>query len=216
MKISVIIPAYNEEERIGSVLEAVSNSEKVNEIVVVNDGSTDKTLNVVADREEEINLLNLSSNTGKANALARGVEVAEYSHLLFLDADLVGLKPSHIDQMISVYEDGDWDMVLGVFYKGRLRTDLSQKMNPYLSGQRVLSVDLWNKLDKSKTEKFGVESELKDLADQEDLKVTKCKLEGVTHVMKEEKRGFVEGIKARLEMYKDIVKTKMKNLFKGA
>ncbi|MBS3786729.1 glycosyltransferase family 2 protein [Candidatus Bipolaricaulota bacterium] len=207
MKVSVIVPAYNEAGRIKSVLEAIENAELVNHIIVVDDGSTDQTTKKVRESQADVELIKLDHNKGKARALSRGVESAPDSTLMFLDADLVGLKSDHVDEMIRTYHQEDLDMVIGVFHKGRLNTDLSQKISPHLSGQRILSVDTWNKLDKSKAEEFGVEMALTKLSLSENLSTGKVKLTGVTHVMKEEKRGFTEGIKSRLKMYKNIIKT---------
>ena len=207
MKTSVIIPAYNEAERIKSVLQAVDSAENTIELIVVNDGSTDNTSEVVEESEVDLTLLELKNNTGKANALARGIDEASHSSLMFVDADLKGLESEHIDDMINTYGEGSWDMVIGVFHKGRLNTDLSQKISPHLSGQRVLSRSLWNKLNKSAAEEFGVEMALTKLSLRENLDTTKVKLTGVTHVMKEEKRGFAEGLKSRLKMYGNIIKT---------
>jgi len=207
VKTSVIIPAYNEAERIKSVLQAVGSAENPIELIVVNDGSTDDTSEVVEESEVDLTLLELKNNTGKANALARGIEEASHSSLMFVDADLKGLESVHIDDMIDTYGEGNWDMVIGVFHKGRLNTDLSQKISPHLSGQRVLSRNLWEKLNKSAAEEFGVEMALTKLSLRENLNTTKVKLTGVTHVMKEEKRGFTEGLKSRLKMYGNIIKT---------
>ena len=207
MKVSVIVPAYNEADRIESVLTAINNADLVNHIIVVDDGSTDKTTEKVREGKVDVELISLKKNTGKANALSRGVDLAPDRTLMFLDADLIGLKPEHVDDMIKTYHQNDLDMVIGVFHKGRINTDLSQKISPHLSGQRILSVDTWDKLDKSKAEEFGVEMALTKLSLAENLSTTKVKLTGVTHVMKEEKRGFAEGIKSRLKMYKNIIKT---------
>ncbi len=207
MKTSVIIPAYNEAERIQSVLKAVDAAENPIELIVVNDGSTDNTSEVVEENEIDLTLLELKKNTGKSNALARGVEEASHSNLMFVDADLKGLESGHINDMIDTYREGNWDMVIGVFHKGRLNTDISQKISPHLSGQRVLSKKIWKKLNKSAAEEFGVEMALTKLSLKEDLSTTKVKLTGVTHVMKEEKRGFTEGLKSRLKMYGNIIKT---------
>lgn len=207
MKVSVIVPAYNEADRIETVLEAINNADLVNHIIVVDDGSTDRTAEKIRESSVNVELISLDQNTGKANALSRGVDSAPDKTLMFLDADLRGLKPEHVDDMIRTYDQNDLDMVIGVFHKGRLNTDLSQKISPHLSGQRILSVDIWNKLDKSKAEEFGVEMALTKLSLAENLTTAKVKLTGVTHVMKEEKRGFAEGIKSRLKMYKNIIKT---------
>lgn len=207
MKVSVIIPAYNEADRIGAVLRAVDNAELTDHIIVVDDGSTDRTAEEVRESETQVELISLETNTGKANALSRGIKAASESTLMFMDADLIGLKSDHVDKMIKTYYQENHDMVIGVFHKGRLNTDLSQKISPHLSGQRILSVDIWEKLDKSVAEEFGVEMALTKLSLGENLSTTKVKLTGVTHVMKEEKRGFAEGIKSRLKMYKNIIKT---------
>lgn len=207
MKVSVIVPAYNEADRIGSVLEAINNAEKIDNIIVVDDGSTDRTAERVRESGIDLELIRLDENTGKANALSRGIEAAPDRTIMFLDADLIGLEAKHVDDMIRTYQEEDMDMVIGVFHKGRLNTDLSQKISPHLSGQRILSVDTWNKLDKSKAEEFGVEMALTKLSLAENLSTKKVKLTGVTHVMKEEKRGFAEGIKSRLKMYMNIIKT---------
>lgn len=207
MKVSVIVPAYNEAERIKSVLEAIDNAELVNHIIVVDDGSTDQTAEKVRESQADVELIKLDRNTGKASALSRGVDSAPDRTLMFLDADLIGLESDHVDEMIRTFHQDDLDMVIGVFHKGRLNTDLSQKISPHLSGQRILSTDIWNKLDKSKAKEFGVEMALTKLSLAENLSTAKVKLTGVTHVMKEEKRGFAEGIKSRLKMYKNIIKT---------
>ena len=207
MKVTVIVPAYNEAERIVSVLEAINNANLVNHVIVVDDGSTDRTAEMVRQSKVDAELISLDENTGKANALACGVEMAPDDTVMFLDADLIGLKAEHIDDMIRTYHQGELDMVIGVFHKGRLNTDISQKISPHLSGQRILSIDTWEKLNKSKAEEFGVEMALTKLSLAENLSTSKVKLTGVTHVMKEEKRGFAEGIKSRLKMYKNIIKT---------
>jgi glycosyltransferase involved in cell wall biosynthesis len=207
LKVSVIVPAYNEADRIGSVLEAINNAERIDNIIVVDDGSTDRTAERVRESGIDLELIRLDENTGKANALSRGIEAAPDRTIMFLDADLIGLEAKHVDDMIRTYQEEDLDMVIGVFHKGRLNTDLSQKISPHLSGQRILSVDTWNKLDKSKAEEFGVEMALTKLSLAENLSTKKVKLTGVTHVMKEEKRGFAEGIKSRLKMYMNIIKT---------
>lgn len=207
MKVSVIVPAYNEAERIKPVLKAIHDAELVNHIIVVDDGSTDQTAEKVRESRADAELIRLDRNTGKASALSRGVDSAPDQTLMFLDADLKGLQSEHVDKMIRTYRQNNLDMVIGVFHKGRLNTDLSQKISPHLSGQRILSVDTWNKLDKTKAEEFGVEMALTKLSLAENLSTKKVKLTGVTHVMKEEKRGFTEGIKSRLKMYKNIIKT---------
>ncbi len=201
----MIVPAYNEAERIGVVLEVLLAAEKVDEIILVDDGSTDGTAKMA--KKHGVKVLSLPENMGKAAALDHGVKLARNDVFLFLDADLVGLRPDHIDKMIEAYERKGLYMVIGVFKEGRLNTDISQVIAPYLSGQRVLNRDVWERVRKNEGMDFGVEMALTKLALKEGWEEERVELSGVTHVMKEEKRGFPQGLVDRLKMYGDILRS---------
>jgi glycosyltransferase involved in cell wall biosynthesis len=205
MKVTAIVPAYNEAARIGAVLRPLRASALVDEIIVIDDGSTDGTARVAA--RYGVRILAWPVNRGKAAALDAGVKAARHDVLLFLDADLLGLTTEHIDKMIVNYFEYAVDMVIGVFKNGRLNTDLSQRLSPYLSGQRVLRKELWSNVRKQHQLEFGVEMALTKLVRKRGLKQKRVELAGVTHVMKEEKRGFSQGLVDRLKMYGDIVRT---------
>lgn len=206
VRVSAIVPAYNEAERIGAVLWPLVQASSVSEVIVVDDGSTDETAAVA--QSFGVTVISLPVNCGKSVALDRGVRKARYESLLFLDADLVGLRPDHIERMIQTYIKDRRDMVVGIFRNGRLNTDLAQTIAPYLSGQRVLSKSLWKKL-RRKVHKldFGVEIALTKLALKEGWTQGFVELDGVTHVMKEEKFGFSRGLVSRFKMYGDIVRS---------
>ncbi len=206
VRVSAIVPAYNEAERIGAVLWPLLQAPSVGEVIVVDDGSTDGTAQVA--QAFGVRVISLPVNCGKAVALDRGVQKAQAKTLLFLDADLVGLRPDHIERMIRTYRAGGHDMVIGVFRGGRLNTDLAQTIAPYLSGQRVLSKSLWKKLRRAVHKlDFGVEMALTKLALKEGWSCAFVELDGVTHVMKEEKFGFSRGLVSRLRMYGDIMRS---------
>ncbi|MCX6100012.1 MAG: glycosyltransferase family 2 protein [Candidatus Bipolaricaulota bacterium] len=205
MAISVIVPAYNEAGRISAVLEPIAASQLVDEIIVVDDGSDDAT---AAEAEKHpVRVIRLPENRGKAAALDAGVSVARNDVFLFLDADLVGLKTEHVDQLIRAFIDGDLEMAVGVFSDGRRNTDLAQKINPYASGQRVLPRRLWERAKENVHEmNFGIEIALSRLAAREGWRKEYVKLAGVTHVLKEEKRGVAKGLLDRFRMYGDMIK----------
>jgi polyisoprenyl-phosphate glycosyltransferase len=205
MAISVIVPAYNEAGRISAVLEPIGASALVDEIIVVDDGSDDET---AAEAEKHpVRVIRLGENRGKAAALDAGVSVARNDVFLFLDADLVGLKTEHVDQLIRAFADGNLDMAVGVFSDGRRNTDLAQKINPYASGQRVLPRRLWERAKENVHEmNFGIEIALSRLAAREGWRKEYVKLAGVSHVLKEEKRGFKKGLLDRFRMYGDMIK----------
>lgn len=205
MAISVIVPAYNEAGRIGAVLAPIAASDLVDEIIVVDDGSDDTT---AAEAERyPARVIRLPENRGKAAALDAGVSAAKNDVFLFLDADLVGLKTEHVDQLIHVFVDGKLDMAVGVFSDGRRNTDLAQKINPYASGQRIIPRHLWERAKENVHEmNFGIEIALSRLAAREEWRKEYVKLPGVTHVLKEEKRGLAKGLLERLKMYGDMIK----------
>src|SRR3989338_9641304 len=98
MKISCIIPAYNEGVRIKNVLRAVYKHPLIDEVIVVDDGSKDNTKDIVKEFEG-IKLI-IQENKGKSQAVAAGVSQAEGDLLFFLDADLIGLTPKNISGLI--------------------------------------------------------------------------------------------------------------------
>ncbi len=91
--ISIVIPAYNEEARIISTLNRIDSYCKSNqfdyEIIVVDDGSTDKTREVVMKlHNPKVSIISYGENKGKGFAVRTGVLTAKKSHILFSDADL--------------------------------------------------------------------------------------------------------------------------------
>ena len=115
MKTTAIIPAYNEEQRIGEVLEAVKNSRLVDEIIVVDDGSVDKTAEVA--KRMGVKVIINDKNLGKGGALCRGLKDCQSDVILFLDADLCGFKPEDADRLLQPVLSGEWDMTIGIFQR---------------------------------------------------------------------------------------------------
>lgn len=94
MKLSIVIPAYNEEKRIGKTLpNVIKYVEKLGkegysaEIIVVNDGSTDKTINVLNTFKDSINIVTYTPNHGKGCALREGVKKSQGEYIYIADAD---------------------------------------------------------------------------------------------------------------------------------
>lgn len=205
MKISLIIPAYNEEKTICDVIYVAQNNPFIDEIIVVNDGSTDKTP-IIAKRMG-VNLINFKENKGKGYALYEGVKASVGDIIVFLDADLIDLKPFHITELIRPIIEGEYLTTCGIFEKGRFATDLSHKLTPFLSGQRAMIRSLWENFKFDPEIRYGFEITLSDYFWRNRIKVKYVVLEGVTQLMKEEKIGTKEGRKSRFRMYKDIAKS---------
>ncbi len=204
MTVSVLIPAYNEEKTITDVIDAAKACEIVDEIIVIDDGSTDNTYKVAKDTGVEV--IRVPHNVGKGGALKKGLEASKGDIIVFLDADLIGLKPKHIETLVRPVMEEDIGMTVGIFKKGRKTTDLSQYLTPFLSGQRAIKRDLLSRFDKIEFTKYGIEVALTRYAKRENIKVEFVDLYDVTHLMKEEKRGLVKGFLERLKMYYQLLR----------
>lgn len=116
--LSIIIPAYNEEHRIGATLEDIDqklkNKNFVYEILVVNDGSKDQTAQVVNDLSSRISNLKLidnKENNGKGYVVRQGMLEAKGKYRLFMDADN-STTIDQFDNFLPWFEKG-YDIVIG-------------------------------------------------------------------------------------------------------
>jgi len=130
MKISVIIPVYNEvgslRELYGELVQALAPYEKY-EILFIDDGSTDGSFDVIKELGEtdtHINLFQFHRNYGKSAALAEGFKYAEGDQIITMDADLQD-DPSEITNLIQKLEEG-FDLVSG--WKKNRKDPLSKKL----------------------------------------------------------------------------------------
>jgi glycosyltransferase involved in cell wall biosynthesis len=206
-KISLVICAYNEAKNIRRVLDVVAPLDFIDEKIVVDDCSHDNTCKIVK-KYPEITLIRHEKNSGKGMALYTGISYAKNDLLLLLDSDLIGLTESHIRELLSpVIFTKTADLALGVFNIDKLTTTkIVNRAFPSISGQRVI----WRKnlppLEKFKNSKFGVETLVTAEVPKERREVVV--LHGLTQVIKEEKSDDVwEGLKNRLKMYEDILKS---------
>ena len=111
--VSVIIPVYNEVRTISSILEVVRSWGDACEIIVIDDGSTDKTTTAVKKFGTDVRLYSSRKNRGKGWALARGIEKSIGDILMFLDGDVVGLTHKDLTSLLLPVLHNHADMVLG-------------------------------------------------------------------------------------------------------
>ncbi len=202
--VTAIIPAFNEGKRIHNVLEVLGQVDLVEEIIVVNDGSNDNTYDVAIQYTK--NVVNLEKNLGKGGAIIEGIKRSTGNIILLLDADLIGLKPRHIHDLIKPIINNDFDTTVGIFSSGRFFTDLAQKIAPFLSGQRAIKKDILGEFHNLEITKYGFEVAITNYIKKNKYGMKKVILKDMSHVMKEEKEGFIKGFSLRLRMYWQIVK----------
>ncbi len=108
-KVSVIIPAYNEESHIAKTLKSLKEINEVTEIIVVDDGSKDNTS--ILARENGAIVITLPHNEGKGGAMSAGLKVAKEEIIAFLDADL-GSSAGEVKKLINALYDKNADLVI--------------------------------------------------------------------------------------------------------
>ena len=126
MRVLAIIPAHNEEESIGQVIDEIMLAEI--DFIVVNDGSTDRTETIL--KEKSCPYLNMVTNMGLTCAFRTGMRYAYemgYEAVVQIDADGQH-KPKYISTMIKAMQDNKADIVIASRYKNAERHGFSMRL----------------------------------------------------------------------------------------
>lgn len=198
--VAVVIPAFNEEETVAGVIKV--GLELTPDVVVTSDGSVDNTVQVAQQAGAKV--IDLQPNGGKGPALKAALEATQAEYVVMLDADLTGLTLEHLNILLWPVLSGKLDMSIGVFEGGGFMTDWGNKLTPHLSGQRACRRD-WllgvPHLGEERWPEPAITAHLKATGTRWDY----VELPQVAQVVKEKKRGFWKGAKARTKMYLDLM-----------
>jgi dolichol-phosphate mannosyltransferase len=137
--LSIVIPAYNEERFIGTLLEQIRAVDLSplgvgKQVIVVDDHSSDRTSEIVRGFAE-VRLERLPKNGGKGQAVRTGMALATGDYLIIQDADLE-YDPQDYKQMMQALLSGAGDVVYGSRYMGRGRHE-NQSLTAYLGGRSL-------------------------------------------------------------------------------
>lgn len=204
-KISCIIAAYNEGPRIASVLDVVTHNPLIDEVIVVDDCSTDNTKTVV-ESYTNIKLISYTPNKGKTSAIMTGLLQAKNDIVMLIDADLVGLTNKDIDDLIIPVTSGQANVTISMrqnslgLYKA-LGID-------FISGERAFYKNTIADIGElAKLPRFGLEVFMNSIIIKNNLKIKIVKWRSVSHARKSEKMGWVQGTMHEIKMVLQIVKT---------
>lgn len=135
--ISIVIAAYNEEPRIAAVLRTIEHHKLIDEVIVVNDGSSDNTSEIV--KQFNVKLIENEHNIGKTLSIKKGVEAAKNNIIMLIDADLIGLDQESIEKLARPVLDNqvDWALSMRKNSFGFMKILKLTKVD-WLSGERVI------------------------------------------------------------------------------
>lgn len=208
MKISVIIAAFNEAERIGNVLSVATKHPLINEIIVVDDGSTDNTVEVI--KQFKVRLIKNEKNRGKTFAVKQGLDMSRHDLIMLLDADLIGLTENSITSLVKPVLEGEVDWTLSLRENSYFNCKILQKITKvdWMSGERVVPKNLlldpaiWLKLDAG----YGLECLMNRSLLKKKATFKAVYLKGVDNPPKFEKQDFWVGVRKEFDMSSDISK----------
>jgi glycosyltransferase involved in cell wall biosynthesis len=207
-----IIPAFNEEKNITSVINATKKY--VDEVVVIDDGSSDNTSNI--SKEADF-ILKHAVNMGKGLALKTGIEFALKRNpelLITIDADGQH-DPSEIPKLIAKFKEDNADLVIGSrsrpdnmpllyrygnFFIHSVFRVLFQNIKDTQSGFRIIKPEIYEKI-KWQASDYGVEAEMLANAGVHNLK---CIESPISTIYQDHYKGttVIDGVKIVLNMLK--------------
>ena len=116
IKISIIIPCYNEEKTLNQIIEKVLKFKTYDkEIIIVDDCSSDNTQNIINELKKnhsEIQSIRHEKNSGKGESVKTGIKASNGNIILFQDADLE-YEPNDYKKLLKPLQEGQVDVTLG-------------------------------------------------------------------------------------------------------
>jgi glycosyltransferase involved in cell wall biosynthesis len=217
--LSIVIPVFNEENTIQTLLEQI---EEVSlplkkEVIIINDASTDTTKAILATLGEKYTVINLPTNGGKGAALKEGFRIAQGDFVIIQDADLE-YDPQDYVRLLEPLLHDQADCVFGTRFKGS--NPYSNHYQPHYyanlfltflsnlcNGLRLTDVETCYKLftrkaldlfkDELSSDRFGIDLELTAQVAKKKLRVVEVPISYTSRSYKEGKKiGWKDGVAA--------------------
>lgn len=210
--VSAIVCAFNEEETLPRVVRALIGAEELNEIIVINDGSTDGTSATIKEfaNHPRVRVIEFPHNRGKGFAMAEGIIKAQGEILLFVDADLLNFEEHYVSLLLSPLLDGKADMVIG----HPTENVLDKKMNPFksIAGERaVFKKDVLPVTEKIRNSGYGVETIINLFYTAQNKRIEYVYLWGLVHLIKFHKHSANTAMQKYWQEAYQISRSVMKN-----
>jgi polyisoprenyl-phosphate glycosyltransferase len=205
LRTSAIVAAYNEEKTLAEVLGALTRSGLIDEIIVVSDGSTDRTVDI-ARGFEGVTTIALRENCGKGYAMRVGVDYARGDVLFFVDGDMFNVTDEHIESLLRPVLRNQCDMNIGIRNRGPVKNffHLQMKVGPVLSGIRVMKREVWDTVPLRYQERFKIEAALNFFCSRAGFRQRQTIVYALGHLIKENKRGLLRGLAGRWDMVREV------------
>lgn len=221
-KVIAVIPAYNEEKFIEKTINSMKAIPLIDEIIVVDDGSKDKTAEKA--RDTGVKVISLTKNCGKGFAIRKAIENIEYEYVVLVDGDL-GKSSEEVNKLIKPVLNGEADVTIAKFKKAKRKGGFGlvknlakygvyiytrKKIDTTLSGQRVYKKEVMDNTQYI-PDRFGIEVAMTINSFKKGFKVKEVEVD-MTH---RETGRNLEGFIHRGKQFFDILKTLIILLYKN-
>jgi polyisoprenyl-phosphate glycosyltransferase len=196
--VAAIIPAYNEEQTVADVVRPLVESSLVHEVIVISDGSTDRTAEVA--RAASARVIELEVNQGKGESMLLGLKHTNAEFVGFFDADLRGFTKTHIKQLVVPVTSKKRMMNVGLRDKGFGFTSIALRL-PLIGGERVMDRRVIEHIDPKLLKGFMVEASLNYYCRSHGYSYGAVVLKNISIRRKYEKVGYVRGVLQYILMF---------------
>ena len=210
-KVTAVVAAYNEAKTIARVLKSIKKCKYINQIVVVDDGSKDKTYELA--KKFATNVIRHKKNQGKSEAIISAIPKVENKIVFLCDADLINLTSDICEQIIEPVAKGDADMSIGMRNYGIFNR--IAYFHPSISGERAISINtLKQGIKSAHFHNWGMELVLDYYCKTHNLKTVQRPYP-YNHTPQVDKRGLISGLGEVINQAVILVKVFAAIKFKG-
>ncbi len=209
-KVTAIVSAFNEEKNIKNVLDILLASKKLDEVILVDDGSKDKTSKIAKNLGAKIVIL--PENSGKAKAMKKGIESTKADVIVFFDADLIGLNQGHINSLISPILKNEAVMSVEIRDRWWGLPRLIAQISPFMftiGGERAIRPFVLKDIPQKFIFNLTDVMVMNYYCKINHLPVKFVYLKGLDIVVKEKKWGFLKGFIARFKTVVEFIKVRI-------
>ncbi|MFT2009218.1 glycosyltransferase family 2 protein [Pontibacter sp. 13R65] len=204
MGATCLIPVYNEKDRIAQVLRVVLKVKNIEQVLCVDDGSTDGTARYIRQNWPKVQVVEMSGNQGKAAAIKHGLRFVKNESVLLMDADLQGLNKAELEMAVTSFVDNKGvDMLIlrrmnSPWFVKFYRSDI------LLSGERLVKKNDLEQILAGQVERYQLEVAINNymLRHHKQVRWLPC---SALNTYKVQKWGKLDGSFKELKMYADIV-----------
>lgn len=209
-KVAAIVPAFNEERNVANVLKVILMSKEIDEVILVDDCSSDRTPQIAEKLGARV--VSLQENRGKANAMLIGSKLTDAEIIVFFDSDLVGLSKSHISHLLEPLLKNEVAMCVGIRDRWWGLPKIIAKISPIMftiGGERAIRPFVIKNIPKKFFNNLTDGVIMNYYCKINKLPVKYIYLKGLDIIIKEKKWGAYNSLVARFNMIIEFIKIRI-------